>query len=177
MRSELTGEVIDTGTVKTPATELGIPMEVTIRDAEPDDETGLRILRSQALKSRFQDDYDRKTVGELVAVVDADLPSWIGGDRHLVLVAETEITPVSYAVLDRAEGELRSIVTSPDYQREGFASQVLTRIESAAREDDHDHLDAVVPEPSTSFFTASGFDRVAETEWYDIDAIRFRKSL
>jgi len=152
-------------------------MEVTIRDAEPDDETGLRILRSQALKASFQDHYDRKTVGDLVARVDADMSSWIDDDRYLVLIAETEITPVSYAVLDCEEGILRSIVTSPDYQREGFANQVLKRIESAAGEDDHDHLVAVAPEPTTAFFTAVGFERIGNAEWYDIAANRLQKQL
>jgi GNAT superfamily N-acetyltransferase len=152
-------------------------MEVTIREADAGDATGLEILRGQAIKATYQDEYDRTTVGDLVATVDADLSPWIDHDRYLVVVAETEITPVSYAVLDREEGELLSIVTSPDYRREGFASQLLKRVESAAREDGHEMLDAVAPEPTTDFFETVGFDRVEETAWHDIVAARLRKAL
>lgn len=150
-------------------------MEVTIRDAEPGDETGLRILRGQAIKATFQDEYDRKTVGDLVATVDADLPEWIEDDRYHVLVAETEITPVAYAVLDRETGELLSIVTSPDYRREGFATQVLDRIEASAREHGVETLTAIAPDASRGFFQASGFESVDDGEWYGLDAVVFER--
>jgi GNAT superfamily N-acetyltransferase len=150
-------------------------MEVTIRDAEPGDETRLRILRGQAIKATFQDEYDPKTVGDLVATVDADLPAWIAEDRYLVLIAETEITPVSYAVLDSERGELLSIMTSPDYRREGFGTQVLQRLESEADNDGHDVVEATVPEPIRPFFEAAGFEQSGVAEWHDIDAIRMHK--
>ena len=144
-------------------------MEVTIRDADPEDETGLRILRGQALKAAFQDEYDRKTVGDLVATVDDDLSAWIDNDRSRVLVAETEITPVSYGVLDREHGELLSILTSPDYQREGFATQLLDRLETHAREHDVETLTATAEETHLAGSTAEyeveitdeGGDRIA----------------
>ncbi|QCC52732.1 GNAT family N-acetyltransferase [Halapricum salinum] len=152
-------------------------MEVTIRDADPEDETGLRILRGQALKAAFQDEYDRKTVGDLVATVDDDLSAWIDNDRSRVLVAETEITPVSYGVLDREHGELLSILTSPDYQREGFATQLLDRLETHAREHDVETLTATAPDVSRAFFEDLGFESVGDGEWYGLDAVVFEKLL
>lgn len=166
-----------TESVKFAATERPLQMEVTIRDAELADETGLRILRSQALKTSFQDEYDRTTVGDLVATVDADLADRIDAEDFRVLVAETEITPVSYAVLDRRGGELVTIVTSPDYRREGFATQLLARLETVAREDDVEELTATVPDPSTEFFDAVGFEPTGTAQWHDLAATVYEKQL
>lgn len=159
------------------ATKAPDTMEVDIREAGTSDESGLRILRSQAIKATFQETYDRRTVGELVATVDADLGDRIADDRFLVLVAETEITPVSYGVLDRETGDIVSIVTSPDYRREGFASQVFDSLESSARERDHDRIRAVVPDESRTFFEAVGFDAAETDEWHGLDATVFEKRL
>lgn len=152
-------------------------MDVTIREAESGDVTGLEILRAQAVKRTFEDDYDRGTVAELVATVDADLPAWIDDDRHHVVLAETEITPVCYGVLDCQDGELLTIVTSPDYRREGFATELLARIESHARELDLDSLTASAPRQSAPFFEKRGFEPTGDGSWYDIQATRYVKAL
>lgn len=152
-------------------------MEVTIRDAEPGDASSLDILRAQALKAAFEDEYDRKTVGDLVATVDEELPTWIDDDRYLVAVAETEVTPVSYAVLDRQDGTLLTIVTSPDYGREGFGSAVLSHIESAAGEHGHESLSTTAPRSAMPFFDANGFERLETAEWHGLPGIRLRKPI
>ena len=152
-------------------------MEVTIHRADADDATSLDVLRAQALKAAFQTGYDRKTVGELVATVDSELASRIDDDRYLVVVAETEITIVAYAVADRQDGELLSIMTSPDYQRSGFASAVLDRIETRVADAGHETLSAIVPDPALAFFQVRGFDPVETTTWHDLPASRVRKSL
>lgn len=152
-------------------------MEVTIRQADADDAASLDVLRAQALKAALQTDYDRKTVGELVATVDAELSSRIDDDRYLVVVAETEITIVAYAVADRQDGELVTIMTSPDYQRSGFASAVLDRIETRVADAGHETLSATVPDPALAFFRARGFDSAETATWHNLPANRVRKSL
>lgn len=152
-------------------------MQVTIRRAEVDDAASLDVLRAQALKTAFQTTYDRKTVGELVATVDAELTSRIDEDRYLVVVAETEVTIVAYAVADRQDGELLTIMTSPDYQRAGFASTVLDRVETTLDDAGHETLSATVPDPMLAFFQAHNFESVATTTWHDLPASRVRKSL
>lgn len=152
-------------------------MEVTIREAAAADETQLEILRSQAIKATFQRDYDRRTVADLVATVDDDLPDWIESDRHVVLVAETEITPVCYAALDAQDGQLLTVVTSPDYRREGFATEVLARIESRAREHGFETLSATVPTESVPFFDAQDFEQGERTEWHGLAAVQMDKSV
>ncbi|QSG09169.1 GNAT family N-acetyltransferase [Halapricum desulfuricans] len=152
-------------------------MEVTIRDAEPEDASSLDVLRAQALKMTFEDEYDRQTVGDLVATVDEELPNWIDDDRYLVAVAETEVTPVSYAVFDRKNGTILSIVTSPDYEREGFGSAILAHVETAANEHGHESLSAVAPRSALAFFEACGFETAGTAEWHGLPGVRLEKSI
>ncbi|MFW6017784.1 MAG: N-acetyltransferase family protein [Halapricum sp.] len=152
-------------------------MDVTIRDAEPGDSSSLDVLRAQAIKAAFEDEYDRTTVGDLVATVDEELPAWIDDDRYLVAVAETAVTPVSYGVLDQQNATLLSVVTSPDYWREGFGSVILSRLETTATERGHESLSAIVPHAMRPFFHASGFERTGTAEWYGLSGVRLRKSL
>jgi GNAT superfamily N-acetyltransferase len=156
---------------------VGHTMDVTIRAAEPADLTELEILRAQALKATFQSEHDRRTVADLVATVDDELAAWIDDESYRVLVAETEITPVCYAALDREEGEVLTVVTSPDYTREGFASEVLARIEEDASDHGHEMLSASAPQPVAPFFESNGFEEEGSAQWYGLAAIRYHKQV
>lgn len=154
---------------------IGQTMEVTIREATSSDQTQLEILRAQAIQATYREYLDRGTVAELVATVAADLPTWLEADRYTVILAATEITPVSFGALDDSEGEILAVFTSPDYRREGFASQVLDRIESDARDADAAHLGTIAPDPVVPFFESQGFEPSGSTEWHGISGTRLRK--
>lgn len=142
-------------------------MDVTIREAGTDDVPSLDILRRQAVEDAFGGVYDRSTVADLVATDTEDLRSWIADDRYDVRLAETEVTAVCYGVLDREACRIEALWTSPDYQREGFASLLLDRIEQDA---DCDRLAVVAPEPAVPFFQAVGFAATAEATWHGLPA-------
>ncbi|MFB6201550.1 MAG: GNAT family N-acetyltransferase [Halorhabdus sp.] len=149
-------------------------MHVEIRTATVGDAPSLGVLRGQAIEAACSDTYDRQEYAELVVNPMGEIESWINDDATTVLVAENEITPVAYAVLDEPAGEIRSIATSTDYQREGVGSAVLDRLLARAREIDLIELHATAPTVAVGFFEAQGFDTGEEAEWYGLPARRLR---
>lgn len=151
-------------------------MKVTIRTATDADVPSLGILRGQAIEAACSDAYDREQYADLVADPRTDLEAWID-DGTTVLVAETEITPVAYGVLDDSTGEVLSIATNTDYQREGFASVVLDRLEDRARDLDLVELWVSAPTVVVGFFEARGFEREGEDDWHGLPAERMVKQV
>jgi GNAT superfamily N-acetyltransferase len=152
-------------------------MDVTIREARPGDVASLDILRRQAIEATFSDRYDRTQYADLVATPDDALGDWIDDDRYRVLLAATDVTPVSYAVLDRDRAELLAVFTSPDYEREGFASVLLGRLEDDLHASGRSELFVTAPDPATGLFESTGFDAGEPGEWNGLPATTFRKSL
>jgi len=150
-------------------------MPVTIREATGEDVPSLEILRRQAIEDACSDVYDRERFADLVATPDDRLPTWVGEDSTTVLVAETSITQVSYVV--HADGEIRGIYTSPDYQREGVASALLDAVESRIRENDRSRLSVVAPEVSAGFFETCGFTPHGSDDWHGLPGTVFRKAI
>lgn len=147
-------------------------MDVTIREARPEDVPTLTILRQQALEAAYRDTYDPTEVADIVARV-GDLRSWIGADAVTVLVVETEVTAVGYGALDHEAGELTALYTSPDYQREGFGSELLARLEQRVPEDAA--VEAATPEHAVGFFEREGYAVGEDTRWHDLPAVTVRK--
>ena len=152
-------------------------MDVTVREARPPDAPTLEVLRRQAV-----DDAVRTYTGEpsADALPGADLHERIDDDRYAVRVVETEVTGVSYAVLDREAGRLSELFTAPNYQREGFASVLLDRVGSVAADAGREALTAVAPAPARQFFLANGFEPVGEMESearFGLPATRYRTGL
>lgn len=147
-------------------------MDVTIREAEPSDVMSIDILRRQALEEAFRGEFDRSAFNDLVATTDPDLEGWIDSDRCSVLVAETEVTAVCYGAVDCEACSLLALYTSPDYQREGFASLLLDRLRDAA---ECDSLSATVPTTAREFFEAVGFERTGDTRWQGLPALQLRE--
>lgn len=147
-------------------------MDVTIRAVEPSDVPGLGILRRQAIEATFRSDYDRAEFVDLVAGTDDDLEQWVHNEAVTVLLVETEVTPVSYAALDRETAELLALFTSPDYQEEGFATLLLDRIEERT---DVSTVETVAPEPAVGFFQRRGFEAIADAEWHGLPGKRMEK--
>jgi GNAT superfamily N-acetyltransferase len=152
-------------------------MNVTIRNARTDDVPALEILRRQSIESAFSGGYDREAYTDLVAGADERLPRWVESDEHLVVVAATAVTLVSYAAFDRGRSSVSAVFTNPAYGREGFGSAVLDRIEERARADGHATVRAVAPEPTVGFFEARGYEAGDPDRWHGLPAVRLRKRL
>jgi len=150
-------------------------MPVTIREATGEDVPSLEILRRQAIEAVCSDVYDRERFADLVATPDDRLRSWVDADSMTVLVAETSITPVSYVAF--ANGEIHGIYTSPDYQREGFASALLEAIESRAADDGLSRLSTVAPAVSAGFFEACGFTVQGDGDWHGLPGAVLEKQI
>ncbi|WP_135661965.1 GNAT family N-acetyltransferase [Halorhabdus rudnickae] len=149
-------------------------MKVTIRTATVGDVPSLGILRGQAIEAACSDVYDRQQYADLVADPRTDLTTWIDSEAMTVLVAETEITPVAYAAFDEDTGEILSIATNTDYQREGFGSALVDRVEDRACKLNLDELGVSAPTVAVGFFEAQGFDVVGEDDWYGLPAKRLK---
>lgn len=142
-------------------------MDVTIRAATVDDVPSLDILRRQALDAAFRDEYAQSVVTDLTASPDAALRSRVESDRYDVRLAETEVTVVSYGILDATACRLEGLFTNPAYQREGFAGLLLDRL---AADVDCERLSVRVPDPAVAFFEAAGFRTTGEAEWQGLPA-------
>lgn len=152
-------------------------MDVTLREAHAPDVPVLEIVRRQAIEHRFADEYDRSKVADLVAEAEADLPAWIESDHHDVILVESEVTVLAFGVLDRSMGVIEGVYTAPDYEREGWASRIVERMISLAREDGLDTLEATVPRPAEAFFLARGFEPGEKQERDGFPAQTMRKPL
>jgi len=150
-------------------------MPVTTREATSEDVHSLEILRRQAIEAACSDVYERDRFADLVATPDEQLPTWVEEDSATVLVAETSITPVSYVVV--ADGEILGLFTSPDYQREGFARELLEAAERRAVERGWSRLSVVAPEVSAGFFEACGFTPHGSDDWHGLPGTVFRKAI
>ena len=133
-------------------------MPVTVRPATPADRPALEIVRRQALEAALSGRYDRGAFAELVAEPEAELETWLSSDRFSAVVAETAVTPAAFAVGDRRTGEVVAVYTAPDYERRGYATRALERVEQGARSAGLEELTVWTPEPSVGFFTAAGFE-------------------
>lgn len=143
-------------------------MDVTIREARPEDVPALTILRQQALEAAYRERFDAAEVADIVARAGSDLPTRIDADSRTVLVVETEVTAVGYGVLDESTNALLALYVSPDYQREGFGGQLLAELETVARTEEP--VTATVPDHAVAFFEAQGYEAGESAEWYDCPA-------
>lgn len=152
-------------------------MDVSVHRATQPDLPGLRILRSQAIEAACSDVYERQRFADLVVGNDDRLPAFLEDRATTVWIAETPVTPVSYVVFEPEAGDIHGIFTSPDYQREGFATLLLERVEQRLLDADCPTVQATVPTVAQSFFRANGFDERSEGEWRGLPAVVMGKSL
>lgn len=150
-------------------------MTVTIRSATIADRPSLEIIRRQAIEAEWSGWYERDRFADLVATDDPELRTWIDRDRYMVLVAETKVTPVSFMVCDSVSAELLAVYTAPDYERRGYATQLLRHVEEALDEAVREELAVWSPEPAVPFFRANGFAPTDEREEDPIPRVRLRK--
>lgn len=142
-------------------------MGVRIRTATPADFPILEIIRRQAVEAAYADVYDRVLYADKVAKPDEHLATWVESEEHLTLVAESDITPVAYLVIDRTTGQLLHLYTSPDYVRRGYASELINKIESTLADSGVAKLWAWSPIPALEFFTKVGFTRTDRNRTID----------
>ena len=152
-------------------------MSVTVRGATPADHPALEIIRRQAIEAACAHRYPREQYADLVATPDPELQAWIGADQIRVYVAETAVTPVSYAAGDAERAHLLACYTAPDYERRGYASKCLERIEADLRGKGHAVITVWATEPSHAFFTAHGFEGTGEHRQTPLPAEKLRKPL
>lgn len=134
-------------------------MAFTIRPAVPADEPSLEVIRKQAAEDGFTGHYPRTAVADRVATADERLQAWITGGDTLVLVAETDVTPIGYGVLAVPTARILALYTAPEYQDEGCASALLARFAQEAAANGPSHLTATVPVNAVGFFERHGFER------------------
>lgn len=139
-------------------------MPNAIREATLEDVPSLDVIRKQAIEAGFAEQYRRSDIADLVATPDNRLHGWIEATDTLVLVSETDITPIGYGAYEIPAARILAIYTAPEYQGEGCASGVLERFERRARDEGKDQLQATVPLNAVGFFLHRGFERRRTTE-------------
>lgn len=149
-------------------------MDVTVREAAPEDVPALDILRRQAVQAAVRGEYDPARVADIVAEAGAALDAIVDAPDHSVVLIETEVTVVGFASVDTSSWEILGIYTSPDYQGEGFASQVLARVREDAADAGATALTTTAPDSAVGFFESVGFDRTGSTTWHGVPAAELR---
>lgn len=149
---------------------------MNVREATISDVPALEVVRRQAIEAGFSDEYDRAAFADLVASADDRLPVWVDDPEWLVLVSESEVTPVGFGALDTATGEIGALYTTPEHEGKGSASTILKRFEQRARTAALDLLHATVPRNAVGFFERQGFDRLGTVDGA-IQRVRVSKPL
>lgn len=135
-----------------------------VREAIPEDVPSLNVIQQQAMEAGFTEYYSRSDFAELIATPNDRLNDWIASPDTLVLVAETDITPIGFGVYETPSARIPGLYTAPEYQREGCASALLERFEHQAGNDGKDRLKATVPLNAIDFFEHRGFERQRTTD-------------
>lgn len=152
-------------------------MDVSIREAGASDAPTLEIVRRQAIEGTLEGMSDPHVVAAIVNSPEASPSAAIDSTDHLVLLAETPITPVAYAVYDRNDASISGLFTSPSYRGEGFATALLDRIVAAARSAGESTLEVTTPTATADFFLERGFEVVGPLEFHGIPGRHLRRSL
>lgn len=132
-------------------------MPVAVRAAVPGDGPILDVIRKQAMEDGFSGQYPRSVYADLVAAPGDDLREWIASEEIQVTVVETDVTPVSFGVLDTRTGRILALYTAPDYQHEGFATRVLARLADRARTEGLAVITVHAPVNAVGFFERCQF--------------------
>lgn len=151
-------------------------MEPGLRAARPADRPALEIVRQQAIEAAYAERYERDAVAAWVATPEAALAKWIDDDRFVVLVAETDVTQVGYAVGDRSSGRIEAIYVAPDYGRRGYGTALLEAIEARCAAAGASTLTVDAPAPVAAFFREQGFDRHGGPSDEPIPRVRLEKT-
>lgn len=152
-------------------------MATNIREAVPSDVPSLDVIRQQAMEADLTGRYPRSDFADLIATPDARLQDWVQSPEILVLVGETDITPIGYGVYEEPSDCILALYTAPAYQGEGCAKALLERIEQHARNANNDRLQITVPKPSVGFFLNRGFERQRTTDKNGLSMIVCTKRL
>jgi N-acetylglutamate synthase-like GNAT family acetyltransferase len=153
--------------------------DVRMIEAEPEDVSGLDIVRRQAIETGFTDVYERSQFADLVARPDPNLRDWIEDENHLVLKVESDMTPFAYGVVDRSSGEIKGLYTAETYQDEGHAKRLLKRMETEAESSGLEVVSVDAPKNSKQFFERVGYrdEGTADREELSIELRLMKKSL
>jgi predicted N-acetyltransferase YhbS len=157
-----------------------MPLRPSIRQVDPGDVPALDILRRQAVEAACRGAYDRASFVDIVAETGDDLGDQVADEDYHALVVETEVTPVSYGVLELPVDDaarLRALYTSPDHEGEGYAGSLLERFVERTREAGGDAIRVVAPTVSADYFEDRGFEREDEAEWHGLPAATLVRSV
>ncbi|MDY6774522.1 MAG: GNAT family N-acetyltransferase [Halobacteria archaeon] len=148
-----------------------------LREAEPSDVPTLEVIRQQSLERGFSqvDEYDRSVFSRLIEHDSDSLRDEIDSESSVVLVAETDLTPVCFGVLAESSESVRldGLYTSPNHSNCGCASRILDEFEEIADDDGSITVDA--PLNSVGFFESKGFEKVRDKQKDGIRVVRLEK--
>lgn len=134
-----------------------------LREAAPEDQPGLDIVRRQAIEMGFSGTYERNQFADLVAQPDPRLPEWIQDEDKLVLVVTDELTPFAYGVYDTEEHRILGLYTGETYRQEGHASRILQAFEEHARSHNASAIRVNSPRNAVEFFAKLGYRKKGTT--------------
>lgn len=152
-------------------------MSDPIRDATTEDIPTLIVIRQQAMEAGFTEAYSRSQFADLIAVPVNQLRDWITSQDVLVLVGETDITPICYGAYDHAAARILALYTATEYQGNGCGTAILKRFEQLAINANTHTVHATIPRNAVGFFERRGFHRDRTTNQDGIEMIEMSKSL
>ncbi len=123
-----------------------------LREADPQDQPVLDIVRRQAIEIGLSGTYNRNDFADLVAEPDPRLGEWIEDDNTLVLVLGDEMTPFAYGVYDRSRSKIMGLYTGETYRDEGHASRIVNVFEQEARDRKKNDIRVDSPRNAVEFF-------------------------
>jgi GNAT superfamily N-acetyltransferase len=151
--------------------------EPTIRRYEDSDAAAVQALAERAMIEEGTDPDDIPGIDDLTRIEEVYLDS---GGEFLVADVDDSIAGIGGLLVERGTGELMRMRVDPAYQREGVGSQLLDRLESAARKRGVDRLvaeTAVRQSAATAFYPAHGFTERSRRSFESYELLTFEKQL
>jgi ribosomal protein S18 acetylase RimI-like enzyme len=149
----------------------------TIRRYEAGDAEAVQALAERAMIGEGTDSEDIPGIDDLTRIEAAYLDS---GGEFLVAEVDGSIAGMGGLLVEGETGELMRMRVDPIAQREGLGSQLLDRLEAAARERGLDRLvaeTAVRQAAATEFYPAHGFTEQSRRSFESYELITFEKRL
>jgi len=159
----------------------GVPPDMRVRPATPDDAPAVLALHGAAIRERGPEAYDDRAVAAWPRRGDPDdYP--IGDPDHAFLVVQRAGAVAGFGDLALDEAGIVGVYVHPDHQRRGVGRAPVDRLEAAARDHGLDALEPVASLNAVGFYRGLGYERVRrephETSGgVELDCVRMRRRI